>query len=60
MLAANVVANALPLVPGLQLIRDDGLAGYAALLLWLVGAVVLWRRARRPAVAAPPVPALAA
>jgi hypothetical protein len=53
-LAGNAVANALPHLPALQPLRDGGVAGYAALLLWLAGAVVLWRRARRPAAAARP------
>jgi hypothetical protein len=43
LLAVNVVANALPLFPGLELLRDAGLAMYAALLLWTAG-LVLWAR----------------
>jgi hypothetical protein len=37
------VANALPLFPRLQLLRDGGLAMYAALVLWLVGMIILWK-----------------
>jgi hypothetical protein len=49
LLGVNVVANALPRLPGLEVLRDVGLAAYAALLLWAVGCVVLWRSTRRPA-----------
>jgi hypothetical protein len=35
------LANALPHFPTLQLLRDCGLATYAALLLWLVGMIIL-------------------
>jgi hypothetical protein len=48
LLAVNVVANALPRVPGLEALRQLGLAGYAALLLWAIGCVVVWRSSRRP------------
>ncbi len=48
LLALNVVANALPRLPGLEVLRDAGLALYAALLLWAVGCVVLLRSARQP------------
>jgi hypothetical protein len=37
----NVLANTLPHVPGLELLRDIGLATYQALLLWLAAIVVL-------------------
>jgi hypothetical protein len=46
LLVMNLVANALPRFPGLELLRDVGLAMYAGLLLWLVGCVVLWKRNR--------------
>jgi hypothetical protein len=38
------IANALPQFPGLELLRDIGLAMYAALLLWLVANAVLWKQ----------------
>jgi hypothetical protein len=41
LLGANFVVNALPGVPGLDVLRDVCLAMYAALLLWLVGVVLL-------------------
>jgi hypothetical protein len=40
------IANALPHFPRLQLLRDGGLAMYAALLLWLTGMIILWKRGR--------------
>jgi hypothetical protein len=40
-LAVYCVANALPHFPQLQLLRDCGLATYAALLLWLAGMILL-------------------
>ena len=46
MVAAYGLANALPQLPGLQPLRDLGLATSAALVLWLSGGVVLWRRGR--------------
>jgi hypothetical protein len=45
-LAVTLVANTLPHFAVFQRLRDDGLAGYAALLLWLVGIVALWERGR--------------
>jgi hypothetical protein len=50
-LTVNVVANTLPHLAGprspyMQLLRDDGLATAAALMLWLVGITVLWKRGR--------------
>jgi hypothetical protein len=50
-LTANVAANTLPHFAGpraplMQLLRDDGLASAAALLLWLVGILILWKRGR--------------
>jgi len=53
LLAINVVANGLPRFPGLEVLRQVGLAGYAALLLWAAGCVVVWRSSRRPAPAEP-------
>ncbi|MBV9125193.1 MAG: DUF2029 domain-containing protein, partial [Planctomycetes bacterium] len=46
LLAVYAVANVLPHIPGLEVIRDLGLAMYGALLLWLVGMRVLWRQVR--------------
>jgi hypothetical protein len=50
-LTANMVANTLPHFAGprwplMQLLRDDGLASAAALLLWLAGILLLWQRGR--------------
>jgi hypothetical protein len=42
LLGINLVANALPRFPGLEVLRDVGLAMYAGLLLWLTGCIVLW------------------
>jgi hypothetical protein len=51
-LAVNFVANFLPHLPGLYLLRDLGVAAHATLLLWLAAAAVLCLRARpRPAAA---------
>jgi hypothetical protein len=44
LLGCHVVASVLPRLPGLELLRDLGLAGYACLLLWLAAVVVLVRR----------------
>jgi len=57
-----VIANTLPNFPAFQRLRDDGLAAYAALLLWSVGIVTLWRRTRGLAAARelPRAPGLAA
>ena len=43
-LALNLVADVLTSVPGLEVLRDFGLAAAAGLLLWAAGAVALWRR----------------
>ncbi len=56
--AANVAANLLPLIPGLEITRDCGAVFYAALLLWLTGIVVL-RATRRPDAADLAAPAAA-
>jgi hypothetical protein len=39
----NIVARTLPHVPGCQILRDLGLSMYAALPLWLLAVVALWR-----------------
>lgn len=44
LLAANVAAGALPHVPGLEALRDGGLAMYGTLLLWAAGTVSVGRR----------------
>jgi alpha-1,2-mannosyltransferase len=49
LLVVNVVANALPHLPGLELFREVGLAMYPALLIWGVGCVELWRQTRAEA-----------
>lgn len=41
----NIFANVVPEVPGLEVWRDIGLAGYSAILLFIISAVVLWWRA---------------
>jgi hypothetical protein len=46
LLALGWIANLVPLLPKLEWLRDFGMAMYAALALWLVGVVVLWRRSR--------------
>jgi hypothetical protein len=38
------VAFLLPHFPGLELVRDLGLAMYAAMLLWLIAIVLIWTR----------------
>jgi hypothetical protein len=43
-LAANVVASVLPHIPELFVLRDLGLAAYAAVLLWLAGWLLLWQQ----------------
>jgi hypothetical protein len=58
---ANAVANILPRCPGMQLVRDGGLAMYATLLLWLVGMLVLCTRPQgQPADEQPSISGLAA
>jgi alpha-1,2-mannosyltransferase len=42
----NVVANTLPNLPGMQAVRDGGLATAAALLVWGVGLAVVSRTGR--------------
>jgi hypothetical protein len=44
LLAVNVLANLLPQLPDMNLLRDCGAAMYGNLLVWLMGVVVLWRR----------------
>ena len=43
-----VIANTLPHFPACQRLRDDGLATYAALLLWLVGVITLRKGTKGP------------
>jgi hypothetical protein len=45
-LALNTVANLLPNLPNMTLLRDCGCALYGSLLLWLSAIVLLWRRNR--------------
>lgn len=49
MLGVHFLANTLPHFPGLEILRDVGLAMYGALVLWMGGIVFLWRRGRRTA-----------
>ncbi len=46
LLAVNALANLLPQLPNMNLLRDCGSAMYGNLLLWLVGVVLLRRRGR--------------
>jgi hypothetical protein len=43
LLAVNFLGNGVTHLPGAELARDLGLAGYATLLLWSVAVAVLWR-----------------
>jgi hypothetical protein len=45
--AVNVIANALPLINGLEMLRDMGLPLAAALLLWVWSVHILWRTGTR-------------
>jgi len=44
LVVVNLGANVVPHFPGMEVWRDVGLAGYAALVLVAAAAVVLWRR----------------
>ena len=44
--AVFFIGSLLPSLPGLAVLRDLGLAGYAGLLLWLGGCVAIWKRGR--------------
>ncbi len=43
LLAAFATASAIPLIPGLEALRDLGLASFGALALWCAGTITLWR-----------------
>jgi hypothetical protein len=43
LLAAFAAASALPLIPGLEALRDLGLASFGALALWCAGTITVWR-----------------
>jgi hypothetical protein len=45
----NVIATALVNMPGLEMVRDMGVAMYATLILWGVACLSLWKQ-RRPGV----------
>ncbi|HLJ95512.1 MAG TPA: glycosyltransferase family 87 protein [Gemmataceae bacterium] len=45
-LVLHGIAQVLPHLPRLQVLRDGGLATYATLLLWLSGMILLWKRGR--------------
>jgi hypothetical protein len=49
LLAINLVANILPRLPGLELLRDFGVVTYATLLLWLTAVLLLRQRSRSAA-----------
>jgi len=49
LLTGNFLVNLVTHVPGFDLARDLCLAGYATLLLWLVGVVTLWQTRPQPA-----------
>jgi hypothetical protein len=51
LLAIYLIANVAPLVPGLEVLRDAGLAMYAGLLLWIAGLFYLWKRPQVAALA---------
>jgi hypothetical protein len=52
-LIVNAIANLLPNLPNMTLLRDCGSAMYGSLLLWLSAIVLLWRRSRAPVSARP-------
>jgi hypothetical protein len=56
LLAVNFVANLLPQLPDMSLLRDCGSAMYGNLLVWAAGVVLLRRRGRRQ-VEVSPLPA---
>jgi len=43
----NGLANILPHLPGLEVLRDLGLVTYTALLLWFAGLALLWHGSKR-------------
>ncbi len=49
LMAVQFVGNALPLVMGLEVLKDAGLALYTALALWAMACVSLWRGGAAPA-----------
>jgi len=53
LLGMNLLANTLPHFPGLEALRDFGLAMYAALMLWLAGIAMVYQ-------ACPTLPAIVA
>jgi hypothetical protein len=48
LLVINVAGNSLPHLPGLELLREVGLAMYPALLVWGMACFELWRQTRIP------------
>ena len=46
LLGANMILNFLPHIPGLEIVRDLGLAMYCAVILWGTALVVIWLRTR--------------
>jgi len=59
-LAVNGLANAVPHLPGCDLLRDTGLAMYGTMVLWLAGGIALWRRGCVPRAVLRPALRLAA
>lgn len=53
--AFNIVANAVPRLPGCEWWRDHGLASLAALTLWACACAILWKSACLPGLVASPV-----
>jgi hypothetical protein len=49
LLVVNLLAGALPLFPGMNVLHDLGLPMYSAILLWLAGVIVLANRPSSPA-----------
>ncbi len=49
LMAVQFFGNALPLVFGLEVLKDAGLALYTALVLWGTACASLWRGAAAPA-----------
>ncbi len=52
LLLTQLIGNALPLIPALDILKDAGLALYTALGLWAVACLSLWRGGVAPATAA--------
>jgi hypothetical protein len=53
LLVVNFMTGLLPVIPGLEVLRDIGLASFGALALWAAGCIVLWSERRKPLTALP-------